>query len=122
MNKSPRPLRFAEIHEAYKVKKDDCQMYNVCLDEADRNNWPQFGCDECRAYQACDVEQKVQNVLGLRAMQEAADNMEKLGKANRRRGVKPGTDAKVGKRKHLTVLQGGLGPAPLEAEPVAAIA
>jgi len=85
------------------VKRLDCSFYNDCLDVAVKGNWAGFGCSNCSAYQAMDIEQRVQDVLALRVAQTAAEHVGTSGKANRRRGVKPGADAKV--RKRLRVVQ-----------------
>jgi hypothetical protein len=84
---------------AAEVKRPDCEMYNSCLDHALDNLWPNFGCHHCEAYQLLDTEQRVQDVLGLLAARMAAKNVAKMGVAGRTRGVKPGADAKVKKRK-----------------------
>jgi len=75
-------------------RKSDCAFYNACLDQAISNKWDGFSCHGCRAYAEPDEFQKEQNILGLRAVQTAADLVAKHGKVNRIRGVKPGADAK----------------------------
>lgn len=80
---------------AHEVKKLDCSFYNECLDVAIAGKWKGFGCTDCTAYVAIDIEQKMQDLLGLLAADMAAENVAKMGKANRTRGVKPGVDARV---------------------------
>lgn len=84
------------------VKHVDCAFYNDCLSVAVRGNWKGFGCSSCTAYQAMDVEQKVQDILGIHAALAASENEEKDGCAGRKRGVRPGADAKV--RRHLNIV------------------
>jgi hypothetical protein len=104
MERNPIPLTKAQAEslgrdEQVAVKMTDCTFYNSCLDAAVKGDWPNFGCNECLAYQAISIEQKAQDWLALVACAEAAENIENLGKANRRRGVKPGAEAKVSRRK-----------------------
>jgi hypothetical protein len=80
---------------AESIKKLDCAYYNECLDTAIAGKWKGFGCGECKAYMALDVEQKVQDMYGLLAARLASENVVKLGSAGRTRGVKPGVDARV---------------------------
>lgn len=114
MNCSPVQLTKREAADitpetASAVRRLDCSMYNICLDTAEKGDWPSFGCKGCQAYQAMDIEQRVYDLIGLRACDEAAENVDrttafvekdgrqvrKIGKADRRRGVKPGADAKT---------------------------
>lgn len=89
-------------YDVVDIKRPDCEMYNSCLDHAIAENWPNFGCHQCKIYQILDNEQRAQDVLGLIAAHMAAKNVEKMGKAGRTRGVKPGADAKV-KRKNTVM-------------------
>ena len=105
---NPVPFKGAKdehgrVMAAAEVKRPDCEMYNTCLDHAIDKNWPNFGCSQCEAYQILDTEQRVQDVLGLLAARMAAKNVAQMGKAGRTRGVKPGADAKVKKRKNTVM-------------------
>lgn len=82
------------IAYASKQKRSDCSFYNACLDQAINGKWAGFSCESCRAYSEPDEFQKEQNILGLRAVQVAADLVSKHGKVNRIRGVKPGAESK----------------------------
>jgi hypothetical protein len=99
--KNPRPLTLVKdpdtgrFEDAHLVKNLDCSFYNECLDIAVAGKWKSFGCGECTAHEALDIEQKVQDVLGLLAARLAMENVAKTGKAGRTRGVKPGADAKT---------------------------
>ena len=87
----------AELSErtVAQVRRLDCSMYNTCLDVAVSGDWAGFGCSGCKAYEAVvDPEQRMHDILALRAAAEAAENVERIGKAGRRIGVKPGADAK----------------------------
>jgi len=101
MNKNPTPFAIVKDEEtgrfegAHAVKKSDCAFYNECLDTAIAGKWKGFGCGECTAYVCLDAEQLTQDCLGLLAARMAAENVVKMGKANRTRGVKPGVDARV---------------------------
>lgn len=77
------------------VKRADCSFYNACLDQAIDGGWDGFSCASCTAYSMNeDYDQRVSDVLALRACQTASDELEEFGKVNRVRGVKPGADAK----------------------------
>jgi hypothetical protein len=92
---------------AESIKKLDCSYYNECLDTAIAGKWKGFGCGECKAYIALDVEQKVQDMYGLLAARLASENMATLGNAGRTRGVKPGVDARVPGRGNCKVKKTG---------------
>jgi len=94
MDRSPRALCNSESRIAHTVKKTQCQFYNSCLTHAVRNGWDQFGCDQCRAYQEIGAFQKMQDLEGLQMVQFAADHAMEHGNAGRKRGVKPGAEAK----------------------------
>jgi hypothetical protein len=83
------------FEDAASVKHTDCVFYNECLDTAIAGKWKGFGCGSCQAYCEAPQEQKYQDMLGLLAARLASDNIVKLGKAGRTRGVKPGVDARV---------------------------
>ena len=93
---NPQPVDIDRVTMRAMVegRKSDCAMYNACLDQAISGNWAGFSCTSCKAYCQPDEFQKEQNILGLRAVQVAADLVAKHGKVNRIRGVKPGADAK----------------------------
>lgn len=93
--KDKESQRYEDVHT---VKRLDCAFYNECLTEAVDKKWPNFGCGSCDAYEALDIDQKVQDVLGLLAARQAAKNVVEMGRANRTRGVKPGVDAKTRKK------------------------
>lgn len=81
------------------IKRADCSFYNECLDVAIDGEWENFGCHSCTAYAAMDREQQRSDIISLLAVDKAAEQMETFGKIDRRRGVKPGADAKVRARK-----------------------
>lgn len=101
MEKNPTPFTLVKddetgrFEDAHAIKKLDCAFYNECLNTAVTGKWKGFGCGECTAYTALDIEQKVQDVLGLLAARLASENVAKMGRAGRTRGVKPGADARV---------------------------
>jgi hypothetical protein len=101
MKRNPTPFALVKdadtgcFEEAHAIKNLDCAFYNECLDTAVDGKWKGFGCNECTAYQALDMEQKMQDMYGLLAARMAGDNVVQMGKANRTRGVKPGVDARV---------------------------
>jgi hypothetical protein len=76
------------------VKKGDCSFYSACLDQALHGDWDGFSCADCTAYTLPDQDQRISDMLGLRAVQTASDELCEFGKVNRVRGVKPGADAK----------------------------
>lgn len=88
------------------VKQLDCAFYNDCLTVAVKGSWKGFGCASCTAYQAMDVEQRVQDMLGIHAAIAASENEHKEGCAGRKRGVRPGADAKT--RRHLNIVPDAL--------------
>ena len=94
MDRMPRALCSSDILNAFHTKKTQCQFYNACLTHAVENRWGQFGCDQCHAYQEIDAFQKMQDLEGLQILQFAADHTMKFGNTGRKRGVKPGVDAK----------------------------
>lgn len=77
------------------IKRTDCSMYNECLDQADIADWAGFSCEHCKAYQAITAEQREMDVERLITAHIAAERLEKNGCVNRKRGMKPGADAKV---------------------------
>jgi len=95
MDRSPRALCDSESRLAHAMKKTKCQFYNSCLGHAVQNRWDQFGCDQCLAYQEIDAFQKMQDLEGLQMVQFAADHAVEFGYAGRKRGVKPGAEAKT---------------------------
>lgn len=70
------------------VKRLDCALYNTCLDMAYQKGWPQFGCQNCKAHQAMTVEEKVQDHVALRVLNQALDNLVQIGKIDRKRGAR----------------------------------
>jgi hypothetical protein len=46
-----------------KHKHYDCRSYGACLDEAVRENWHQFHCRACRAYEALAADDPSNLVL-----------------------------------------------------------
>jgi len=76
------------------IKKGDCSFYSACLDQALNGDWDGFSCADCTAYTLPDQDQRVSDMLALRACQTASDELCENGKVNRVRGVKPGVDAK----------------------------
>lgn len=92
--------------EVTTVKNLDCAMYNDCLTLARDKDWDGFGCAECSAFVMAAFDQRVSDALALIALDTASENEEEFGCAGRKRGVKPGADAKVKPRK-LYVIQGG---------------
>lgn len=87
----PRPI---SVDNTRGIRRGDCTFYNACLDQAISGKWPGFACTGCKAYAEPDMFQKEINHMGLRAVQAAADMVEKYGKVHRVRGVKPGAEAK----------------------------
>lgn len=89
------PMRFKMALKLIEdIKRMDCSFYSACLDQAISGKWEGFSCASCTAYSAPDQDQQVSDVLALRAMQTASDELWEHGKVNRVRGVKPGADAK----------------------------
>lgn len=81
------------------IKRPDCSFYNACIDQALSGNWAGFSCTACTAYTPTpDFAQKWSDVLALRAMDKAAEQVWEFGKVLRVRGVKPGADAKRSSR------------------------
>jgi hypothetical protein len=76
------------------VKKTDCSFYSACLDQALNGDWDGFSCADCTAYALPDQDQRISDMLALRAVQTASDELCEHGKVSRVRGVKPGADAK----------------------------
>jgi hypothetical protein len=105
MERNPIPFALLKdedtgrYEKGHAIKRLDCALYNECLDTAIAGKWKAFGCRECSAYELLDPEQATQDVLGLLAARMAAGNVAAMGNAGRTRGVKPGADAKVPKRK-----------------------
>ena len=105
--KVPNPVAFALLKDEEtgryergpEIKQLDCAFYNECLDTAIAGKWKAFGCRECSAYEMLDPEQATQDVLGLLAARMASWNVAAMGNAGRTRGVKPGADAKIPRRK-----------------------
>lgn len=93
------------VYDIEKVKNLDCVMYNDCLTLARDGDWAGFGCHSCSAYVEPEPHQKVSDMLALIALDTASENEEENGCAGRKRGVRPGADAKVKPRK-LYVIQG----------------
>lgn len=75
------------------IKRPDCSFYNACLQQAIEGNWPNFSCESCSAYAEPEPAQKYQDMLGLLALDVAADMVEKNGRLGRVRGVKAGPRA-----------------------------
>lgn len=96
----PRPISIHELRMAalddriYELKRSDCTFYNVCLEQAIEDSWEGFSCSECTCYRAPDQYQKEMDLIRLRALDMAAEMMEREGGPCRVRGVKPGADAK----------------------------
>jgi len=97
-----RRIRTTEDEKVFKIalklvepiKRTECSFYSACLDQAISGNWEGFSCASCTAYSLPDQDQRMSDVLALRAMQTASDELCEHGKVNRVRGVKPGADAK----------------------------
>jgi len=85
------------------VKKADCAFYNTCLEQAVQGNWSGFSCTACHSYTEMTPDQKMADLVRLRAVQTAAEMIEKYGNAGRIRGVKPGADAKRTVKEEETV-------------------
>jgi hypothetical protein len=97
-----RRIRTTEDERVYKValkmiepiKRGDCSFYSACLDQAISGKWEGFSCASCSMYTLPDQDQRVSDMLALRALQTASDQLDEHGKVLRIRGVKPGADAK----------------------------
>lgn len=76
------------------IKRGDCTFYNACIDQAISGKWEGFSCASCTMYSAPDQFQAESDMLALRAMDKAAEMIEEHGHVMRKRGVKPGADAK----------------------------
>lgn len=70
------------------VKNLNCAFYTECLNVALAKEWPQFGCTECKAWQAMDPEQRLQDHYGLVVLRTAAENLDETGKCDRKRGAR----------------------------------
>ena len=79
----------ARIAEA---KKTDCAFYNACLAQAVSAKWDNFSCEACNFYAEPDPFQQYQDFLALRALDMAAEQVEKTGSTGRVRGAKPAAD------------------------------
>lgn len=82
------------LDQLAEIRRSDCALYNSCLEQAISGKWAGFSCAECSAFCERDPHQKMMDLVRLRAIQAAADMVEKYGNAGRVRGVKPGPDAK----------------------------
>lgn len=76
------------------VRKPYCALYGACLDQAISGKWAGFSCASCTSSAEIGAWQREQDWLALRALDTAAEEIEKHGKVNRIRGVKPGTSFK----------------------------
>jgi len=76
------------------MRKSDCSFHSACLDQALNGDWDGFSCADCTAYTLPDQDTRISDMLGLRAVQTASDELCEHGKVSRVRGVKPGADAK----------------------------
>jgi len=88
-----------QLNVVLRIKSPDCAFYNDCLTIARDGNWEGFGCRQCSSFEAPDSEQRVSDVLAIAALMQASEHEAKTGCAGRKRGVKPGADAKIPKRK-----------------------
>ena len=82
-------------------KKTYCKFYDDCVDTAAAEDWPNFTCQACNSYKCIDVDQKVQDFLGLSCVYKAIELMSTQGKLNRIRGVKPGAECKSIRQVHI---------------------
>lgn len=55
---SPVPAYILDPERAPTTRRLDCRLYGHCLDIADREKWPGFGCSSCRCYSAISSAQK----------------------------------------------------------------
>jgi hypothetical protein len=96
----PRPVKLATLREAAvedriaELKRADCALYNACLEQAISGKWEGFTCSHCSCYAEPDQHQRQMDVIRLRALDMAAEMVEREGGPCRVRGVKPGADAK----------------------------
>lgn len=109
---APRPIQLSiaqvasiSMDDVQAVKNLHCAYYNDCLTVARDGNWKGFGCQECTAFIEMPPDQRMSDMVTLIALDAASENAEELGCAGRKRGVRPGADAKVKPRK-LYVVQG----------------
>lgn len=98
------------------IKRLDCAMYNACMTEARDGNWRNFTCNECKAFEIMEPEQRAQDLFQLLGARAAAKNEEETGCAGRKRGVRPGADAKV--RRRLALVPMNKTDDPPTAEPI----
>lgn len=88
---SPKPSDQA-VQVEQLIKRPDCAFYNACLAQACSGKWANFSCESCNAYTEHDPEQKMQDMLALRALDTAAEMIEKDGRLGRVRGAKSAGD------------------------------
>jgi hypothetical protein len=93
----------ADYNVSKEIKQTDCTFYNACLDQAISGKWDGFACTNCTAYSAPDRFQQEMDGVRLQAMLYQAENLLRTGKTGRKRGVKPGADAKRTHRKPVVI-------------------
>jgi hypothetical protein len=91
--------RDIKLETSANYRKLSCVFYDDCLDLAEKEDWPGFCCNSCKAFQAIDTERKVLDFIGLLTCAKAVENVNECGKVCRRRGVKPGSFKKKVEKK-----------------------
>jgi hypothetical protein len=64
--RNPRALERADHlspENTEEFKRLDCRHYSACLDIAANSNWPQFHCNDCRAYEAVEMDEGAKRFL-----------------------------------------------------------
>lgn len=68
-DRNPVPLlEKLSIDNVTEFKNIDCKHYELCLDQASDDNWPQFHCNSCEAYE--QSEESLDLIKLLKALNE----------------------------------------------------
>lgn len=89
-----RIMSYGGLDKVNQIKKTDCTSYNACLQQAIGDKWIGFSCTNCASYSAPDQFQRELDLLALRALDRASEEVERFGKVRRTRGAKPGAENK----------------------------
>jgi hypothetical protein len=64
--RKPLPIHIKLTTEnVCQFKNVDCKFYEQCLFEAADNNWSQFHCRECQAYEPIEEELEITKTLDI---------------------------------------------------------